>query len=51
MILIDRDGRQVENSETIDLAAQYLEQNQLPRLIAAVVDPRSYNLDPADFFA
>lgn len=51
MILIDRDGQQVENSETIDLAAQYLEQNQQPRLIAAVVDPKSYDLDPAEFFA
>lgn len=51
MILIDRNGRRVKNPETIDLAAQYLEPGDPPRLIAAVVDPTSYDLNPAEFFA
>lgn len=51
MILIAQDGRRVENPETIDLAAQYLDPDEPPRVIASVVDPTAYDLDPAEFFA
>ena len=50
MILIDGNGIRIENPETIDLSAQYLEPGQPSRLVSGVVDPAAYKLDPGEFF-
>ena len=51
MILVDTEGARIDDPETIDLAAQYLQPDESPRLITSIVDPKTYALDPAEFFA
>lgn len=50
MLLVDTTGARIDDPEPIDLAAQYLEPGQPPRLISNIVDPTAYELDPAEFF-
>ena len=50
MILVNTEGERIEDPETIDLAAQYLQPDESPRLITSIVDPKAYALDPAEFF-
>ena len=50
MILIDSKGKRLSEPETVDLSAQYLDPEQSSRLICNIVDPKTYDLDPAEFF-
>ena len=50
MILTDPTGQRLSEPETVDLSAQYLEPGQSARLIANIVDPKTYNLNPGEFF-
>ncbi|MDH3639706.1 MAG: HD-GYP domain-containing protein, partial [Gammaproteobacteria bacterium] len=49
--ILDAQGDRVPHAETIDLAEQPADNEDLPWKITRVVDPEDYSLDPAEFFA
>jgi putative nucleotidyltransferase with HDIG domain len=51
MILVSADGKRKEEPESMDLAAQYLEPGEVPRIISKVVNPKRFDIDPHQFFA
>ncbi len=50
MVLIDAEGRTMSPPQAIDLAAQYMSPTDTSRMIAKMVDPEDYDLDPSQFF-
>ncbi len=50
MLLIDRDGVQLTEPTTIDLAGQQLSSFELPKAISKTIDPAEFHLDPSQFF-
>lgn len=50
MLVLDPEGNRIEKLETIDLAEQEEEDDNM-RMISMVVDPEDYDLDPSEFFA
>ncbi len=50
MIIMDKEGARIAAPETINLATQNVPPGTVPKLVNKVVDPKSYSLDPAEFF-
>lgn len=50
MLLLDKEGSRIADPETINLATQNVPPGTVPKLVNKVVDPKIYNLDPAEFF-
>lgn len=50
MLLVDPEGERIDDPETIDLSAQYLESGQSARLVTSIVDPKAHDLNPTEFF-
>jgi len=51
LILLNEEGGRIENPETVNLAAQYVPPDTVPKLINKVVDPKEHDLDPTYFFS
>ena len=50
MILLNKEGQRIAEPETLNLATQNAPPGTVPKLVNKVVDPKAYELDPAEFF-
>ncbi len=50
MILTDPKGNRLPHPQTLDLSAQFVLPGRMPKVIAKIVNPKDYNIDPRDLF-